>query len=326
MKAWQIQEAGSLEQLKLQEISLNGLNKKAVRIKVEAIGVNPADLMQVMGTHQNPPPPPFSPGFEVAGTVEESASKKFRKGDRVLAPLEYGAYQELVDVPAGLVVSIPDTLSFTAATSIPVAYGTAYTALIHRAGLKKGEILVVLGAGGNVGSRMVALGATRGAMVIAVASGKERLEELTSLGANEVIDYKIENVSDRIKELTKGKGADVIADLVAGDMFQVAVDNIAWEGRILPIGAASGKVPQIASLEMLVRNASLVGTDFAAYTKEDPRVVRQAFKRLFKWNAKEKLDFQEPDHTFPFDEAKEVLQQMSDKKLRGKLVLTINNN
>ena len=323
IKAWNVLKPGSLDHFRFQEKSLNGLSENTVRIEVKAIGINPADFMQVMGTHQNPPPLPFSPGFEIAGIVSESNASNHQKGDRVMASMDFGAYQEYVDVPKQLVEAIPDAVSFTTAAAIPIAYGTAYVSVIVRGGLKSGETLVVFGATGGVGSRIVEIGAARGANVVAIFSKEKEKEFLKSLGAQALVNYKNEDLTARIEEITQGKGANVIADLVGGDMFQVALKNIAWEGRILPIGAASGKIPQLNSIDMLIRNASLVGTDFAAYISKEPKAVRQTFKKLFKWHKKGKLNFPEPANVFPFEEADNVLQQIGKSSLKGKTVLTM---
>ncbi len=323
MKSWRIIEPGDLEQFKLQDIQQNELSKGKVRIKVRAIGVNPADLMQVMGTHQNPPPLPFSPGFEISGEVSASHSEKYKEGDRVMASMHFGAYQEYVDVPENLLEIIPETVSFTQAAAIPIAYGTAYISMIHRGNLKSGESLLIFGATGGVGSRMVEIGAAKGANVIAIYSKAEEMDYLKSLGAKEFINYKTEDIIARAREITAGKGVDVIADLVGGNLFQKALESIAWEGRILPVGAASGEIPQLTSIEMLVRNASLVGTDFAAYIVKEPKTVRKTVQKLFKWYAKGKLNFPQPANIFSFENAKEVFKKMQEGSLKGKTVLEI---
>ncbi|MBP2833769.1 NADPH:quinone oxidoreductase family protein [Aquimarina sp. U1-2] len=323
MKSWQILESGNLEQFKLQDIQQDKLSKGKVRVRVRAIGVNPADLMQAMGTHQNPPPIPFSPGFEISGEVSESHSEIYKEGDRVMASMDFGAYQEYVDVSENLLEIIPETVSFTQASAIPIAYGTAYISMLHRGNLKSGESLMIFGATGGVGSRTVEIGAAKGAHVIAIYSKAEEMDYLKSLGADEYINYKTEEIIARAKEITAGKGVDVIADLVGGDMFQKALESVAWEGRILPIGAASGEIPQLTSLDMLVRNASLVGTDFAAYIVNKPKIVRKAFQKLFKWHAKGRLNFPEPNNILPFEDARSVFQKMSERSLKGKTVLTL---
>ncbi|MEM7550410.1 MAG: NADPH:quinone oxidoreductase family protein [Bacteroidota bacterium] len=323
MKKWNIIQPGDLNNLKPQDFSPNGLKDRHVRINTKAIGMNPADLMQVMGTHQNPPPPPFSPGFEIAGIVTESNASRFKEGDRVMASMDYGAYQECVDVEEQLVEIIPEAVSYTAAAAIPISYGTAYVSLIHRGQLKPNQTLLVLGATGGVGSRMVEIAAALGARVVATYSKDNQQEYLKSLGANQLINYREEDLIARVKEMTNNKGVDMVADLVGGDLFKASLDCVAWGGSILPIGVASGKIPQLNSIDMLIRNTSLIGTDFAAYITREPGVVQQTFKKIFDWYKEGKLGFSEPSNVLPFDEADRALEQLSKGELKGKSVLKI---
>ena len=323
MKAWQVSKTGNFEYFTMAEVSSPPLLADEVQIRVHTAGINFADYMQVMGTHQNPPPLPFSPGFEVAGSVTQTNTSSFAIGDRVMATVEYGAYQEYVSVSERLVAKLPDEMSFETGAAIPVANGTAFIALTHRAALQTGETLAVFGASGNVGSRVVAIGAALGARVIVTYGDESEKEHLQALGASAFIHYKKEAVVDKIREMTHGQGANVIADIVGGDLFASALQSIAWEGRILPIGAASGIVPDLSAFEMIRYNASLVGTDYAAYINRQLEVIQEAFQQVFKLYQEEKLTFSEPDHVFSFEETAQVLQQTGEGKLKGKSVIRL---
>ncbi len=293
-----------------------------VQIAVAAAGVNFADILMVAGKYQEKPAFPFSPGLEVAGTVLKCGKgvRSCKKGDRVMAAISKGGFAEQVVAPANDVFRIPDGLSFEKAAGFPVVYGTAYGALDWRANLKAGETLLVLGAAGGVGLTTVEVGKAMGATVIAAANGADRTALAAEHGADHLIDYSTENMRERVRELTDGKGVDVIFDPVGGQLFDVALRCLGWEGRLIVIGFASGTIPQVPANILLVKNCGVLGFYWSAYRRRDPGRMKAAYKQLFKWFEKDKLK-PHVSQTFPLDQAGEAMRLLVDRKATGKVVL-----
>ena len=293
-----------------------------VRIGVRACGVNFPDVLMIQGAYQLKPPFPFSPGLEVAGDIVEAADDVQGRqiGERVMATMMYGGFAEEVVVPAAAVLPMPDAMSYEHAAGFPLVYGTSHVALAHRAKLKAGETLLVLGAAGGVGLTAVELGKHLGARVIAAASSDEKLELTRSYGADELINYSRDNLRDRLHEITDGKGVDVIYDPVGGDIFDQAVRRIAWEGRYLVIGFASGRIPSLPANIALLKNASIVGTFWGAYLMNDPRVIRDSFAQLTRWYANGALK-PHIHKVFPLEEAETALRQLMERRAMGKILL-----
>src|SRR5215469_11386868 len=245
MKAIRCREWGTPDVLRLEESESPSLKPHQVRIRVHAAGVNFADSLMVGGTYQVKPPFPFTPGLEAAGEAIETGSGVvgLRTGQRVLAVLRNGGgYAEEIVLDAATVVPIPETMDFVTAAAFPVAYGTSHFALTHRGHLQSGETLLVLGAAGGVGLTAVEIGKALGARVIAAASGADKLAVAKSRGADALIDYRSESIRDRVRELTAGKGADIVYDPVGGDAFDQALRAVNWEARMLVIGFAAGRI------------------------------------------------------------------------------------
>ncbi len=334
MKAIQIYEFGSPETvIKLEEIPNPQASETQVKIKVRAAGLNPADVIAITGNFQIPPVLPLIPGFEAAGEIIELGTKvsEFQVGDKVVIALPYstpdgvrfGAMAEELVAPAINVVKIPDNLDFACAAKACVAYGTAYISLKHCAKLKPGETLLVNGGTGSVGSAGVEVGKRLGAKVIATAGGAEKGKMVASKGADYAIDYKSEDVAKRVLELTDGKGADVILDTVGGDAFDASLNCINFEGRILAVGAASGKIPTVSILDLLVRNCSIVGVDFAAYTLKDTATVKQALTELMAWYSEGAIKPEKPN-SVTLEQTAAALGRIEKGSANGKLALVIN--
>ena len=228
--------------------------KGEVKIAVHAAGLNFPDTLMVAGKYQVKPPFPFSPGMECAGVVTAVGDEvtEVKPGDRVMATPGNGGMAEEVIAPADSVFRIPDRMSFEQAAGFPVTYGTVYYALVDRAQLKPGEVLLVNGAAGGVGSNAVEIGKILGAKIIATAGSSEKLEVAKRLGAEEGINYSKESIKDRMKALTNGRGADVIFDPVGGDVFDESLRSIAMDGRLLVIGFASGRIPAVPANVVLL--------------------------------------------------------------------------
>lgn len=306
----------------LADIPSPPLGAGCVRIAVRACGVNFPDVLMIQGLYQLKPPFPFSPGLEIAGDIIEVANDvpDLRMSQRVMATMMYGGFAEEVVVPAASVVPMSPEMSYEHGAGFPLAYGTAHIALTHRAQLKAGETLLVLGAAGGVGLAAVELGKHLGARVIAAASTSEKLELARAYGADELINYSSENLRERLNEITKGRGVDVIYDPVGGDIFDQAVRRIAWEGRYLVIGFASGRIPALPANIALLKNASIVGTFWGAYLQKDPGLIRRSFAQLSEWHAAGVLKPHIHD-VFPLNEAPSALRLLMDRRAMGKILL-----
>jgi len=294
-----------------------------IRIAVAAAGVNFADTVMIEGRYQNKPPLPFSPGMEAAGRVVEVAPgvTRFKPGDRVFAKVDYGAYAEEVVADARFAWPIPKGMDMTAAAGFAVVYGTSHLALTDRAGLKAGDTLLVHGAAGGVGLTAVEIGKKLGATVIATASTPAKLEVASQYGADHVIDYSNEDVRTRVLDLTGGRGADVIYDPVGGAAFAASLRSIAWGGRIVVIGFASGTIPQVPANILLVKHIGVLGFSWGSYRQHRPEVLTASMETLLEWYAEGAL---RPRVSLTFDlaEATRALDTLLGRKSTGKIVLT----
>ena len=323
MKAVLCKQFGAPDSLVFDDVESPSVGPGSVKIGVRASGINFPDLLMIQGLYQFKPTFPFSPGLEVAGDIIELGAdvSGLQIGDRVLATMSYGGYAEELVAPAASVLPMPDNMSYEVGAAFPLAYGTAHVALARRAQLKSGETLLVLGAAGGVGLAAVEIGKVMGARVIAAASTDEKLEVALRQGADETINYSSEDLRGGIKTLTAGKGADVIFDPVGGDLFDSAVRRIAWEGRYLVIGFASGRIPALPANIALLKNASLVGLFWGAYLLQDPGVIRRSFGQLLHWYTEGRLK-PHVGSTFPLDKATDALREISERRAMGKIVLT----
>jgi NADPH2:quinone reductase len=297
-----------------------------VRIRVGAAGLNFADTLMIKGQYQDRPALPFVPGMEIAGRIDACGPgvSGFAPGDRVMAALAHGGFAELAVCPVGAVVALPETMDDVTAAGFAIAYGTAYGALSWAGRLAAGETLVVHGAAGGVGLATVECGRVLGARVIATARGADHLAVASEHGAEAVIDTSGEDLRARIKELTEGRGADVIFDPIGGDIFQASLRSVAWGGRILVIGFASGQIPQIPANILLIKNASAVGFYWGSYRKHDLARVRAAFEELLRWHGEGRI---RPlvSEVRPLAEAPQALERLLSRKSSGKIVLTIDH-
>lgn len=322
MRAVLCKEWGGPEKLVIGEAPEPQMRDGAVRIAVHAAGVNFADLLVVAGQYQEKPAFPFVPGAEAAGTVREVGTEvtELKAGDRVMALTGLGAYAEQAVVDAGRTLRIPDSMEFATAAGFPVAYGTSHGALEWRARLQPGEWLLVLGAAGGVGLSAVEIGKAMGARVIACAGGPEKVEIAAQHGADHVIDYSREDIRERVKAVTGGHGADVVYDPVGGDAFDSAMRSIAWGGRMIVIGFASGKIPQIPANIALVKNIDVIGFYWGSYQARNPALLRSSFPKLFRWFEEGKLK-PHISHRLPLQDAPQALDLLRQRKATGKIVL-----
>lgn len=314
---------GGLDDLVLADVPEPELGASMLRIGVKACGVNFPDLLMIQGKYQVRPPLPFAPGAEVAGEILEigAGAEGYRVGQRVLALPGHGGMAEQVCVPKHAVIPIPEDMPFDVAAAFLLTYGTAQHALSQRARLRPGETLVVLGAAGGVGLAAVELGRLAGATVIAAASNTEKLELATRLGASACINYSEESLRDRILELT-GKGADVVYDPVGGDYFELALRALAWGGRMLVIGFASGVIPKVPVNLALLKGTSIVGVYWGRFTQEEPDAHRENTRELMSHWARGDIRPHVSRH-FALADGASAIASLGRREAMGKVVVTI---
>lgn len=327
MRAVRCEAWGGPENLTLADIPEPELGPGQVRIKVHAAGANFADLVLLRGEYQEKPDLPFTPGLEAAGEILEVADdvSGHRPGDRVMAVLSTGGFAEQAVSDADNIYPIPEGMDFATAAGFPVAYGTSHVALTHRGHLRMGEYLLVFGASGGVGLTAVECGKALGATVIACASSAEKLAIAEEHGADYLIDYSEEDVRVKVREITDGHGADVIYDPVGGNMARAALRSVAWEGRILIIGFASGEIPQFPANYLLVKNASAVGVYWGGDRKRNPQLIRDSFATLAGWYAAGKLR-PHISETLKLEGAQQALETLAARRATGKIVLTMDGS
>ena len=323
MKAVLCKAYGPPETLVIEEVASPAVGSGDVRVRVHACGVNFPDTLIIQNKYQFKPPLPFTPGGEVAGEVVEVGSgvTRVRRGDRVIAMVGWGGFADEAVVPADRTMPIPDGMDFVTAAGFTMTYGTSYYALKQRAALKPAETLLVLGAAGGVGLAAVELGRVMGARVIAAAGTDEKLELCKRYGADAVINYARESLQDRVKELTDGRGADVIYDPVGGDAFDQAIRCINWNGRLLVIGFASGRIPELPANLALLKGCSVVGVFWGAFTGREPAANAENLMELGRWFEQGTI---KPYvcKTFPLERVAEALNAIERREALGKIVLT----
>jgi NADPH2:quinone reductase len=294
-----------------------------VLVQVAAAGVNFADILMVAGKYQEQPPFPFSPGLEVAGRVEAVGAGVSRvvPGERVLALTDGGGFAEVAVARESDVFALPEEMDFVTAAGFPITYATAHGGLVWRAALQPDEVLLVHGAAGGVGLAAVEVGKALGATVIATAGGPDKLAVAEAHGADHLIDYKREDIRGRVKALTGGHGADVVFDPVGGEVFDASLRCVAWGARLVVIGFAAGRVPQIPANILLVKNVAATGLYWGSYRKRAPGLLVPQFEQLFAWFRAGKLK-PHVSHALDLAQAAEALALLGERRSTGKVVLT----
>jgi len=319
MRAIVCKEFGPIGNLEIQDMPDPEPNKNEVIIDAEAIGVNFPDGLLVQGLYQMKPPTPFVPGMELAGKISEAGENSgFKVGDRVASVCMIGAYAEKVKVHKSMIMPIPQDADASEITALMCGYGTAHHALKQRGQLKAGETLVVTGASGLTGLAAVQIGKAMGAKVIAVASTDEKRKTCEDNGADIALGY--DNLKDELKKATGGKGADVVFDVVGGDVFHACSRAMNWNGRLLVIGFADGDIPKFPVNLALVKGYSVVGVFWGTFTQKEPDVYAENMKELFGWYSAGTI---KPlvEKKFKLEEAVDALNHIHDRKARGKVVL-----
>ena len=332
MKALQCVELAGPEKLIFSEIEDPKPGNGEVLIEIKAASVNFPDVLMIQGLYQNQPPMPFIPGAECSGVIIEIGEgvNSCAVGDRVFVMAGTGCFAERLVVDATRIASIPSTMDFPVAAALPMTYGTSLYALKQRANLQPGETLLVLGAAGGVGISAVEIGKAMGAKVIAAASSEEKTKICLEHGADEVFIYPSGNLdrdqqkelSNKIKELTGGLGANVVYDPVGGSFSEPAIRAMAWEGRFLVIGFAAGEIPKPPLNLALLKNCQIVGVFWGAWTLMFPAEYEKNLQELFKLHADGKINPEISDR-FSLEESAAAIAHLKDRKAKGKVIIDV---
>ena len=328
MKAWVVRQLGGPDIIRFEEFAEGEPADGMVRISLRASAINYFDSLMIAGQYQTKPPLPFVPGSEVSGVVISApAGSTFQPGDRVMAlvdneGLTRGGYAEVADAAPSSVAPMPDKMGFDEAAAFTLIFQTGWFGLHRRANLKAGETLLVHAAAGGVGSAAVQLGKAAGATVIATAGSDEKVEVCRELGADHAINYKTQDFVEEVKQITGGRGADVVYDPVGGDVYDRSTKCIAFEGRIVIVGFTSGRIPQAAANHVLVKNYSVVGLHWGLYSKRAPELIPVATKELLALYEAGKV---KPyiSTRLPLSEAPSALTSVAEGKSTGKVILTV---
>lgn len=312
---------GGLESLRVGKLPDPEPGPGTVLIKVESTAVNFADTLMVKGEYQVKPDPPFSPGYELAGTVVvANQADGLSPGDRVCGFTFHGALAEKAVLLTTNAAKLPDSISSDVGCTLPGGYGTSYHALVDRGRLQEGESLLVLGASGGVGMAAVQIGNILGARVVAAVSSDEKAAAARKAGAHETVRYDQTPIRDAIDELTDGGGVDVVYDPVGGEITEQVLRSTNWGGRLLVIGFAAGAIPRIPLNLPLLKGNSLVGVFWGRFTNEEPDRHRENFAQIIEWAAEGKID---PviQRTFDLAEGAAALQWVADRKAIGRVIV-----
>lgn len=322
MLAIECQAYGPPENLVAVERDTPAPEPDQIVVDVQAAGVNFVDALFVGGQYQVKIPPPFVPGNELAGVVSAVGDQVtgFQPGDRVMAQIGVGAFASQVCVPAAAAQPVPEGMDMATAAAFQLTYATALYALRERGALQPGETVLVLAAAGGVGSAAIDVARLMGARVIAAAGDAAKLERCRELGADATINYDHEDLKTRVRELTDGRGADLVVDPVGGPYSEPALRATAWAGRFLVIGFAAGEIPRVPLNLALLRGCQIVGVDWGALSRQRPAETAPVRNTLGSWAADGKLA---PliSRTWPLREAGAALRAVLDRQVAGKAVL-----
>ncbi len=324
MKAVLCKTFGSPESLVLEEVTAPVPDRDEVLINIHSSALNFPDVLMIAGKYQSQPSFPFSPGGEISGIVAAIGAEvsRFQVGDSVFASVGYGGFAEQIVVKEQALRAKPVHMSFEQAAGISTTYGTSYYALKQRAALQPGENLLVLGAGGGVGITAVEIGKTMGARVIAAASTTDKLDAARTAGADLLIDYSDGELKEKVKDLTGGKGADVIYDPVGGALFDQCMRCINWYGRLLVIGFAAGDIPKLPINLVLLKSCQVVGVFYGAWSARYVSEANVNFQEILELIEQGKIN---PlvGNVYPLEQYADALRCLSERKAIGKVVINI---
>ena len=320
-KAVVCRELGPPEKLRLEDFASAPLAPGQVRVAIHAAGINFPDILMAAGEYQLKPELPFIPGMEAAGEVIEIAGVEgIAVGDRVIVKLRHGGYCDQAVVTPSQLTPLPSTFDYAEGATFLAAHGTAYHALVDRAQIKSGEVLLVHGAGGGVGLAAVELGKLLGANVIAAASSEEKLAVAQARGADHLVLYRCEPFRDAVKRITDGRGADVVFDPVGGEIFEHSLRCIAWGARVLVIGCTGGIGTARTNL-VLIKGASVLGVRAGEAARKNPALGVARIKALSEWAEAEKI---RPNisHRMPLQDYAKAMRLLMERKAIGRVALT----
>ena len=324
MKAIRCKSYGPPSNLVFEETEDLKAGPKQVVVSVKACGLNFPDTLIIQGLYQFKPELPFTPGSDLAGVVKEVGEgvKHLSVGQEVFGFVPYGALAEEVLVPANACFPKPPQMDFKTAASFLMAYGTSYHALKDRGQLKEGDTLLVLGASGGVGLAAVELGKLMGAKVIAAASTDEKLQLCKEYGADLLLNYTRQDVKSTLKEMTEGKGVDMVYDPVGGNYSEAALRATGRYGKFLVVGFAAGDIPKIPLNLPLLKEAEIVGVFWGSFAMKEPQASMENSMQLMKWHAEGKLK-PHIHKTYYLKDTPLALEEMIERKVMGKMVVTI---
>ena len=323
MKAVLCKQYGPPESLVVEELASPRPGAGEVVVSVKAASVNFPDVLIIQNKYQFKPPLPFSPGSELAGVVKEVGAgvSGWRAGDRVIAFTTYGAFAEEVKTEALRLLPLPEKMDFITGAAFLLTYGTSDHALRDRGALKAGETLLVLGAAGGVGLAAIEIGKALGARVIACASSDDKLAVCREHGADATINYASEDLRERVKVLSEGRGVDVVYDAVGGAYTEPAFRSLAWRGRLLVVGFAAGEIPKLPLNLALLKGASVVGVFWGDFAKREPQAFADSVRQLGRWYGEGRLR-PHVSLTLPLERAAEAIKLLASRQAKGKIVLT----
>jgi NADPH2:quinone reductase len=323
MKAVLCKQYGPPESLVIEELPPPKPGPGEVVVSVKAASVNFPDFLIIQNKYQFKPPLPFSPGSELAGVVKEVGAgvSNVRPGERVIAFTTYGAFAEEVKTEALRLLPLPEKMDFVTGAAFLLTYATSDHALRDRGALQTGETLLVLGAAGGVGLAAIEIGKALGARVIACASSEDKLAVCREHGADAAINYSTEDLRERVKALTEGRGVDVVYDAVGGPYSEPAFRSLAWRGRLLVVGFAAGEIPKLPLNLALLKGAAVVGVFWGDFARREPKAFAESFRQLARWYHEGRLR-PHVSQTLPLERAAEAIQLLASRRAKGKIVLT----
>jgi NADPH:quinone reductase len=327
MRALVVHEFGPLHSHGVEEVPDPGIGERDVLIDIKAIGLNFPDTLMLQGKYQTRPDRPFIPGRDASGVVVATGAKVTRvsKGDRVIAQVAIGAFAEKLSAPEGRCFQMPDSMDFITGAGMVTIYNTAYVAVVIRGQVKPGETVLVTGASGGVGFATVQIARAKGARVLAGVTSQEKGQVALASGAEALIDLSAPDLRESLRQqvfaVTDHRGVDAVFDPVGGDVFDAALRAVAYAGRIIIIGFASGRIPEVKGHYILLKNISVVGAPLDVHFKVEPNVMDAAVADLFAMYEKGEIR-PEIMATYPLDDIHKAMDLIVGRKVKGKIVLT----
>jgi NADPH2:quinone reductase len=328
MRAVVVRDFGDIENANLGDVPKPVPKAGEVLLDVHAVSVNFVDLIMMSGSYQFKPALPFVPGKLPVGVVAAVGDgvTRFKPGDRALLMAEAGGFAEFAAMPEGQCIRLPAALTFTEAAAMALVYDTAYFALKDRGRIATGDNVLILGATGGVGLAAIQLAKAWGGKVLAAISSKDKADIVRAAGADAIVDLSAPDLHESLRAqvfaLTDNKGADIVVDMLGGDIFDAAVRALAWCGRLIVIGFASGRIPSLKMNYVLVKNIEVSGMQISDYRKRRPADMQAAFAEIYALHAAGKLKTL-PTKAYAVEQFAQALRDIKDRRVRGRIVLTM---